>query len=211
MAASPSHSAGYHELLIVLMGVILVTGAFSSTKLVLEWALSRDFVNCGCLGRRGHTVVCNPDHVAVYVVVVPNSTVQAVGLCPRRTSRPCAPQSLTYPLPGNPADPGCWLPGVAESRVRLRNCRGLRMRVRHRAGAGGRALQETFLMRSRDRSARAASPHPVSVGWPSASECEDADGDENGRRTAAANTGGQERQRTAQAYGGGDESAEGQT
>ena len=59
-------------------------------------------------------------------------------------------------------------------------CHGQRMRVRHSAGAGRRALQETFLKRSRARSARELWPHPVSAGWPSASESEDANGDARG-------------------------------
>src|SRR5581483_1912079 len=44
-------------------------------------------------------------------------------------------------------------------------CRGRRMRVRHRAWAGRRALQETFLKRSRDSSAREVRPNPVNAGW----------------------------------------------
>jgi hypothetical protein len=60
----------------------------------------------------------------------------------------------------------------------LADClRGKRMRVRPRAGAGMRPFQETFLKRSRDRSAREPRPHPATGGWPSASENEHANGD----------------------------------
>ena len=49
--------------------------------------------------------------------------------------------------------------------------------------------------------ALAGSPHPVTGGWPLDSESEYADGDANGRRTAAAKAVSRRRQRTANVNG----------